>query len=62
MTLVGALGTGWTRRVALARAFFTLSNAVMVSSVHMGESDGRFVCLRSMCRGCKRVAPCGIKR
>ncbi len=60
MTLVGALGIGWTSSVALARACLTLSKDAVVSSVHGGESDGRFVCLRRECSGCKIAAPPGM--
>ena len=57
MMLVGALVTGWMRRVALASTCLTVSKAVVVSSVHAGESEGRLVCLRIMCSGCRRVVP-----
>ena len=60
MTLVGALGIGWTSSVVLARACLTSSKALVVSSVHGGESDGRFVRLRRECSGCKIAAPPGM--
>ena len=47
MTLVGA--TGWTSSVASARVCLALPKAVMVSSVHGGESEGRFMRLKREC-------------
>ena len=60
MTLVGALGTEWTSSMASARACLALLKVVMVSSVHGGESEGRYVRLRRKYSGCRIMAPCGI--
>ena len=59
---VGALGVGYERREASARAFLVARKEATAASVQVRVWDLALPEERRECRGCMRSAPCGRKR